>query len=59
MAILGLTDHNILTHGSFGIWGTILSDNFKTKNVLLPDGYQSLKLIEKVAEANFTNWEFI
>ena len=59
MAMLGLTDHTILTLGSFGLWSTILSHNFETKNVLLPRGYETLKLMSQVQEANFSNWKFI
>ena len=59
MATLGLSDHNILTYGSFGLWSTILSDNFDTKQVILPNGYEQMHLMQSVIDAKFPNWRFI
>ena len=59
MALLGLTDHNILTYGTFGLWSTIFSENFDTKHVILPLGYEKTELTRNVLQANFTNWHFI
>ena len=59
MAILGLTDHNILTYGSFGLWSTLLSDKFDTKQVILPKGYEKNQEMKDVMDARFPNWRFI
>ena len=59
MAILGMTDHNILTYGSFGLWSTILSDNFDAKHVILPKGYEKTYQMQNVIDAQFPNWTLI
>lgn len=37
MAILSLSQHHILTLGTFGMWGLLLSN--MTGDIIKPDGY--------------------
>ena len=61
MAMLSLCDHNIITYGTFGVWGALLSPNFDQKWVILPQAseYEVLWTIKDIKAANFDNFEFL
>ena len=50
-----MADHSIVTYGSFGIWGALLSGGEMT----FPKSHLHDATIKLVRAANFTNIEFL
>ena len=61
LAILSLCDHIIMTHGTFGLWGTFLS-SIENQHIIAYNYIKDEKDIEEVQavkNANFTNFLFM
>ena len=56
MALLSLADHSILSYGSFGMWGALLSGKGKT---LMPKDIIKTDIGMAIRRANIPNWIFI
>ncbi len=56
LALLSLSQHLILTYGTFGLWGALLSDaDPSSRLVLIPSGYEAMKEVQEMDRANL-NW---
>ena len=60
MAILSLANHSILSYGTFGMWGALLSNNGET---IIPKIALKSEVGNEINEAlnghNITNWKFL
>ena len=57
LALLSLADHSIMTHGTFGLWGALLSK--MTGEVVLPKGYEITTENIRIKSANITNFIYM
>ena len=60
MALLSLSDHSIISYGTFGMWGALLANNGETimsKDFIKTDVGERVK--EAVDRHNMTNWTFL
>ena len=60
MALLSLSDHSIISYGTFGMWGALLANNGETimsKDFIKTDVGARVK--EAVDKYNMTNWTFL
>ena len=56
MAILIQAQFHMLTYGTYGMWGALLSHS---KTVLMPSGYERNDVTHAIAKANMTGWKFV
>ena len=60
LAILTLADHSILSYGTFGMWGSLLSNSQET---IIPKialkSHVGAKVNEAVMKYNLTSWKFL
>ena len=60
LAILTLADHSILSYGTFGMWGSLLSNSQET---IIPKialkSHVGAKINEAVMKYNLTSWKFL
>jgi hypothetical protein len=52
---MSLANHSIMTYGTFGIWGALLSGG----NNLMPASHNMNEVTKDVLLANLTGWEVI
>ncbi len=55
LALMSLANHSIMTYGTFGIWGALLSGG----NNLMPASHNMNEVTKDVLLANLTGWEVI
>ena len=60
MAILSLANHSILSYGTFGMWGALLSNNGETiiPKIALKSAVGS-EINEALNRHNITSWKFL
>ena len=56
MALLSLSDHSIITYGTFGMWGALLAGRGET---LLPTDITETDVGMAILRAKLHNWTFI
>ena len=60
MALLSLSDHSIISYGTFGMWGALLRNQGETimsKDFIITD--IGMKVNEAMKKYNVTNWTFL
>ena len=60
MALLSLSNHSIITYGTFGLWGALLA---KDGEVVMPKGYGSHRINKEInlarGEGLMKKWFYI
>ena len=56
LALLSLSDHSIISYGSFAMWGAFFSNKGE---VIMPKDHVKTDVGERVKMANISNWRFI
>lgn len=60
MALLSMSDHSIISYGTFGMWGALLANKGET---IMSKDFIKTDIGERVNEAvkkyNVTNWTFL
>ena len=63
MALLSLSDHSILSYGTFGLWGALLGNRLQNGETIMDKEFQKTDVGEKVQVAvekhNIQNWIFL
>ena len=63
MALLSLSDHSILSYGSFGVWGALLANRLKSGETVMAKDFLQTDVGEKVQwdieKHNTPNWVFL
>ena len=63
MALLSLSDHSILSYGTFGLWGALLANRLKTGETIMANDFLQTDIGEQLQWAlekhNTTNWTFL
>ena len=67
MALLSLSDHSIITYGTFGMWGALLANRLETGETILSEtllktgevSSETSKLMMALEKHNVTNWTFL
>ena len=60
MALLSLSDHSIISYGTFGMWGALLGN--KGETIMSKDFIKTdigTRVNEAVKKHNITNWTFL
>ena len=60
MALLSLSDHSIISYGTFGMWGALLANRGET--IMSQDFIKTdvgTKINEAMKTYNMSNWTFI
>ena len=60
MALLSLSDHSIISYGTFGMWGALLGN--KGETIMSKDSIKTdigTRVNEAVKKYNITNWTFL
>ena len=55
--MLSFADHSILTYGTYGMWGPLLSKG--EGNVIMPKGYENHTATRNIELAQMENWIFL
>ena len=56
LALLTLSDHSIITYGTFGLWGSLLGSNGET---ICPKDFAKTDVGKEVKGAHLSNWIFL
>ena len=56
MALLSLSDHSIISYGTFGMWGALLGNKGET---IMSKDFLRTDIGTQIATANLTNWKVI
>ena len=56
MALLSLSNHSIVSHGTFGMWGALLSGRGET---VLPNDITNTDVGMAIRRAKIPRWKFI
>ena len=56
MALLSLSNHSIVSYGSFGMWGALLSGKGET---ILPKEITNTDVGMAIRRAEMPNWKFL
>ncbi len=63
MALLSLSDHSILTYGTFGMWGALLANRLQTGATIISkvarNTIEGSKIMLALEKHNVTNWTFL
>ena len=63
MALLSLSDHSILSYGSFGVWGALLANRLETGETIMSNNFTNTDVGERVRIAvekhDVKNWTFL
>ena len=63
MALLSLSDHSILSYGTFGLWGALLANRLKSGETVMAKDFLQTDIGEKLQWALEThttkNWTFL
>ena len=60
MALLSLSDHSIISYGTFGMWGALLANRGET--IMSEDFIKTdigTRINEAVKKYNMSNWTFL
>ena len=57
LALLSLSDHSIITYGTFGMWGSLLGNNNGV--TICPKEFAKTDVGKEVKRANLPNWIFL
>ena len=58
LALLSLSNHSIISYGSFSMWGALLATN-EDHEVIMPKDYALTDVGERINMTNIPNWTFI
>ena len=57
LALLSLSDHSIITYGTFGLWGSLLGKSERL--TICPKDFSKTDIGKEVHQANLPNWIFL
>ena len=58
LALLSLSNHSIITFGTFGLWGSLLGNGYNRLTVC-PKDYRVTDIGKEVYKAKLPNWIFL
>ena len=58
LALLSLSNHSIITFGTFGLWGSLLGNGDK-RLTICPKDYRITDIGKEVYKAKLPNWIFL
>ena len=56
LALLSMCDHMIISHGTYGMWGSLLGSNGET---ICPKDFAKTDVGKEVKSAHLSNWIFL
>ena len=61
LALLSLSNHSILTYGTFSMWGALFSQSNNNNNgeVLMPQNYAFTDIGSRINMTNIPRWKFL
>ena len=61
LALLSLSNHSILTYGTFSMWGALFSqsNNANSGEVLMPQNYAFTDIGSRINMTNIPRWKFL